>query len=251
MELWEIVNSGPYPTPKIKNDQGEFINKPKDQYTSSDWERLTKNSKAKHILYCGLDANKYNRISACDTAQQIWNKLIVTYEGTSQVRETKMNMFIHQYELFKMQSDESIKDMFTWFTDVTNNLKSLGKTYTNEEMVRKILWCFPKNKWGPKVTAIEEAQNLKKLKLDDLLGKFLTHEIHVKEDEGESSKKGITLKVAQENPTSEEEETNDNNEEAFSLIVRGLNKMGLKKKFNQWRFNSKGSTLKRNEKPKR
>ena len=92
MELWEIVNNGPYAIPKIKNDKGEDIDKPKDQYTSADWEKLTKNSKAKHIIYCGLDANEYNRISACDTAKEIWSKLIVTYEGTSQVRETKMNM---------------------------------------------------------------------------------------------------------------------------------------------------------------
>ena len=56
-----------------------------------------KNYRVNHILYCGLDANEYNRISVCDTAKQIWNKLIVTYEGTSQVRETKMNMYMHQY----------------------------------------------------------------------------------------------------------------------------------------------------------
>jgi len=71
----EIVNNGFCSTPKIKNDKGEFIDKPKDQFTSADWEKLTKNSKAKHILYWGLDANEYNRISACNTAQQIWNKL--------------------------------------------------------------------------------------------------------------------------------------------------------------------------------
>ena len=88
-----------------------------------------------------------------------------------------------------MHPDESIKDMFTRFINITNNLKSLGKTYFNEEIVRKILRFLPKNKWGPKVTVIEEAQNLKKLQLDDLQGKLRTHEIHIKEDEGESSKK--------------------------------------------------------------
>jgi len=56
-----------------------------------------------------------------------------------------------------MQPDKTIKEMFTRFTDITNNLKSLGKTYTNKEKVWKILGCLPKNKWGPKVTAIEEA----------------------------------------------------------------------------------------------
>ena len=96
------MNNGPYSFLKIENDKGEIIDKPKDQYTSADWGKLTKNSRPKHILYCGLDANEYNQISACDTTKQIWNRLIVTYEGTSQVRQTKMNMFIHQYELFKI-----------------------------------------------------------------------------------------------------------------------------------------------------
>jgi len=112
----------PYAVPKITNDKGEEVDKPKNQYTTFDWDKLTKNSRAKHILYCGLDANEYNRISACDIAKQIWNKLIVTYEGTSQVREAKMNMYVHQHELFKMDVDESIKDMFTRFTGIINNL---------------------------------------------------------------------------------------------------------------------------------
>ena len=163
MELWEIVNNGLYATPKITNAKGEEVDKPKDQYTTSNWDKLTKNSRAKHILYCGLDANEYNRISACDTAKQISNKLIVTYEGTSQVRETKMNMYMHYCELFKMDVNESIKNMFTRFTNITNNLKSLDKTYSNEKMVRKILRCLPKNKCCLKVTAIKEVQDLKRL----------------------------------------------------------------------------------------
>ena len=97
------------------------------------------------------------RICICESAKEIWDKLVMTYEGTSQVREMKINMFVHQYKLFKMQPDETIKEMFTRLTDITNNLKSLGKTYTNEEMVRKSLKCLPKSKWGPKVTVIEEA----------------------------------------------------------------------------------------------
>ena len=42
-----------------------------------------------HILYCGLDANEYNSICACESAKEIWDKLVVTYEGTGQVREPK------------------------------------------------------------------------------------------------------------------------------------------------------------------
>ena len=117
-------------------------------------------------------------------------------------------------------------------------------------MVKKLLWCLPKNKWEPKVTAIEEAQDLKKLKLDDLLGKLLTHEIHLKEEDGESSGKRIALKPQKKiaHRKTEDEDPYSNNDEAFFLIVQGLNKIGLKKRFNQRGFNTKGSTSKRTEK---
>jgi len=147
-----------------------------------------------------------------------------------------------------MQGDESIKDMCTRFTDITNNLKSLGKSYSNEEMVRKILRCLPKNKWGLEVSTIDEAHDLKKLELGDLFGKLLTHEIHLKEEDGESSKKGIALKAIKQDCSSEDEDPDNNDDEVFLLIVRGLNAMGLKKRFNQRGFNPKGSTSKRNEK---
>ena len=159
------------------------MDNPKDQYTSVDYDKLTKNSRAKHILYYGLNFNKHSWIFACDIAKQIWNKLVVTYEGISQVRETKINMYLHQYKLFGMQMDESIKYMLTRFTNITNSLKSLGKTYSNKEMVMKIIWHLPKNKWRPKATAIEEAQDLKKLEVDDPLGKLLTHESLMRRNE--------------------------------------------------------------------
>ena len=55
------MNNRPYAVPKINNDKGEEVDKPKDQYTISDWDKVTKNSRAKQILYCGLDANKCNK----------------------------------------------------------------------------------------------------------------------------------------------------------------------------------------------
>ena len=81
-----------YALPKIINDKREEVDKPKDQYTTSDWDKRTKNSRAKHILYY---ANEYNIISTCDKAKHIWNKLVVTYEGTSQVQEIKKNTYVH------------------------------------------------------------------------------------------------------------------------------------------------------------
>ncbi|GAV81452.1 LOW QUALITY PROTEIN: zf-CCHC domain-containing protein/UBN2 domain-containing protein, partial [Cephalotus follicularis] len=55
----------------------------------------------------------------------------------------------HEYELFMMHNDECISDMFTRFTTITNSLKNLGKSYSNQELLSKILRCLPKS-WTPK-----------------------------------------------------------------------------------------------------
>lgn len=34
--------------------------------------------------------------------QQIWDTLEVSHEGVNQVKESKVNILIHQYELFRM-----------------------------------------------------------------------------------------------------------------------------------------------------
>jgi len=87
-ELWNIVTKGLY-VPMTKVD-GKTVKKTEEQYTQEDFARLSKNCKAVYILYCGLDANEYNRIYACESAKKIWDKLVVSYEGTSQVREIRL-----------------------------------------------------------------------------------------------------------------------------------------------------------------
>ena len=42
----------------------------------------------------------------------MWDKLKLIYEGTSEVKETKANLLITEYEMFKMKSNESISEMF-------------------------------------------------------------------------------------------------------------------------------------------
>jgi len=46
-----------------------------------------------------------------------------------------------------------------------------------------------KKQMGTKVTTIKEAQDLKTLKLDDLIGKLLTCEIHLHEESDEQAPK--------------------------------------------------------------
>jgi hypothetical protein len=122
------------------------------------------------------------------------DKLEVTYEGTNQVKESKISRLVHEYELFCMKSEECISEMFTRFTNIINSLKALGKCYTNVENERKILRSLPKH-WEAKVTAIKEAKDLTEMSLDELLGSLMTHEIVLKGREEEAKpKRSLALK---------------------------------------------------------
>ncbi|GAV91569.1 zf-CCHC domain-containing protein/UBN2 domain-containing protein, partial [Cephalotus follicularis] len=89
---------------------------------------------------------------------------------------------------------------------IVNSLKNLGKNYSNQELVRKILRCLPRS-WTPKVTAIEEAKDLSTIPLEQLLGSLMTHETIMKNHENVEvkKKKTIALKASKDESDSDEE----------------------------------------------
>ncbi|KAL6347396.1 hypothetical protein AAG906_018568 [Vitis piasezkii] len=89
-----------------------------------------------------------------------------------------------------MKENETIVEMITRFTDIVNGLESLGKTYKESEKVMKILRSLPP-KWHTKVTAIQEAKDLTKLPMKELIGLLMTYEINLakKLQEGEDKRR--------------------------------------------------------------
>lgn len=92
----------------------------------------------------------------------------MTHKGTNQVKESKINMLTHNYKLFKMESTETIIKIFTHFIDIINGLKSLGRSYSNSDLVKKILRSLPSKK------------SMNNLPLEKPLGLLMTHELAMK-----------------------------------------------------------------------
>ncbi|XP_070020513.1 structural maintenance of chromosomes protein 3-like [Nicotiana sylvestris] len=141
---------------------------PKDrkEYSDIDRKAIEKNYRAKKILVCGIGPDEYNRVSACDTAKKIWETLQTAHEGTTQVKQSKIDMLTIEYELFRMKDDESIQDMHIRFTSIINELHSLGDV-------------IPRNKL---VNAIIEAKDLQTLTMDELIGNVKTYKMKRKKD---------------------------------------------------------------------
>jgi len=74
-----------------------------------------KHHKIRDSLVTVIPRAEYMKISDNSTAKAIFASLCANYEGSKKVREAKALMLVHQYELFKMKDDESIKDMYSRF----------------------------------------------------------------------------------------------------------------------------------------
>ena len=66
-----------------------------------------------------------SRIINCTSAYDIWQNLIITHEGTSQIKEVKIDLLNSQYNSLHMLDSESIDDMLMRLTTITNKLVSL------------------------------------------------------------------------------------------------------------------------------
>ena len=84
------------------------------------------NALAIKLLHSGFGSNEHNRNMGCESAKQIWDLLEVTHEGTSEVKHSKIDLLMSKYKWFVMEPRESIQEMFTRFTNITNELVSLN-----------------------------------------------------------------------------------------------------------------------------
>jgi len=86
-----------------------------------------------------------------------------------------------------MLEDESIQDYHLNILHIANSFESLGEKISEEKLVRKIIRSLPK-RFDMKVTAIEEAQDISSVKVDELIRSLQNFEITVNNKTGKKGK---------------------------------------------------------------
>lgn len=95
------------------------------------------------------------------------------------MKESKINMLTTQYDNFTMKEGETIHDMHTKFSFITDELQSLGEPISNSKKGTKEIRVLPKS-WESKVEPITKAKDLKLLTMDALIENLKTREIKTK-----------------------------------------------------------------------
>ncbi|XP_033511023.1 uncharacterized protein LOC142178067 [Nicotiana tabacum] len=91
-ELWNVISDGPFVLTKTRGDPIVTIPKTRKEFNDAGRKAIEKNFRAKKILICGIGPNEYNRISACQSVKEIWEALQTAHEGTTQVKQSNIDM---------------------------------------------------------------------------------------------------------------------------------------------------------------
>nr|XP_009757924.1 PREDICTED: uncharacterized protein LOC104210676 [Nicotiana sylvestris] len=196
VKVCRVIKKGNYPLPVATPP----LTDPKDidSYSKEQMKVVQLNNKARNLLHNAISGEEYEKISSCDTTKEMWDKFEVTYEGTNKVKETHINMLVHDYELFSMKEGESIEEMFA---------RSLPTT------------------WQTKVVTLE-SQDLNKLSYGELRGELIAFEkTHLNKTNQEEKKKIIAFKTSIEIAENKIDDDPEALQEEIAMLSRNMDEL--------------------------
>jgi hypothetical protein len=199
VDVWDVVETGYTKLVVLasKDDKLEF----------------SFNVKAMNAICNGLSEAEFVKVMHLDYSKEMWDKLVSSYEGNEKVKYAKLQTYRLKFEQLKMNEDKTVSKYFLRVEELVNVMKGLGDKIEDAFLVQKILRSLP-NRFNPKVSAIEELNDLNIFSIDQILGTLTAYE----------------MRIIKDKPTSREVSfKEDNNEDSEpdkieAKFVRRLNK---------------------------
>eukprot|EP00253_Pinus_taeda_P020580 PITA_20580 len=154
------------------------------------------NAKALNSITSGITDSEFTKVMNCNSAKEMWDKLVGLYDGDSKVKKTKLQTHRRQFERLDEKIEESI-------------------------VVEKVLRSLP-NRFDSKISAIKEAKDLDALKMDELHGIPTSYEMR----KGGPSFKDAAFKALKSKKGKERNDYSDDSDVEYELaqFVRKLKK---------------------------
>lgn len=221
-------------TPPTETNGETSRPKPSGKYSPAEKTERAANSRALNILFTYVDTKEFHRISTCKFAKEAWDILVTTHEGTDTVKQGKLQRITTQFEMIRMEEDETFDEFYAKLNHIVNTSYSLGEPITPFRVIKKILRSLPK-RFKTKVDILESKKKLAQMSVEDIVGQFQTYELTHLEDENISTPKTSKKSIAfsSKHKESNESDSDDNYDmEALAIFTNNFKRF-FKKKTNE------------------
>ncbi|XP_019457548.1 PREDICTED: uncharacterized protein LOC109357948 [Lupinus angustifolius] len=138
-------------------------------------EANKRDCKAIFLIHQCVDRANFEKIYAASCSKEAWEILEKNYTSGKRVKKVRLLTLKRQFELMQMDERESIAEYLNRLRGLINQMKGCGETLREHHAVEKILRTLHP-KFDHIVAAIEEANDLDNLTIDELQGSLEVHE---------------------------------------------------------------------------
>ncbi|KAJ9539510.1 hypothetical protein OSB04_032243 [Centaurea solstitialis] len=227
--------------------------KPVTDWNDEDRRLVNIDTKARSLIAMSLPDDVFHSVCHLRSAKEIWDTLCVQYEGTAVLMESRKIFLVRQYESFIHQKDETLSQLHQRFNCLLIDLKTIGTTYSNSEVVTKFMEALPEH-WEIYTSCLTMSKDIKTLTLSELYGILLNREQQKKlkknliRDSKESKSTSVALvsdsvppvAAASSSVTITELESSDSDmsedpefNESLALLTRSFKKFAKKGNFHK------------------
>ncbi|CAM8883833.1 unnamed protein product [Rhodiola kirilowii] len=224
--VWEAVENG-WAHPEVTEDAKVSL-LTKDKWSVAHKNAEAANSRAMNAIFSGVDGKNFKMISTCEIAKKAWDILQTAHEETTKVKISRMETVTSKFESLRMQEDETIADFNTWVFDISNEAFALGEPMTEESLVRKVLRSLTK-RFAMKALAVKRANDVKTMRLDELMGSLQTHEMDMNDEDRLMKNKSIDLKAEASHVL---DKMGDLSEQQYAMLAKNFRKI-MRKQYNK------------------
>ncbi|GJS41467.1 hypothetical protein Tco_0566510 [Tanacetum coccineum] len=153
------------------------------------WEMMEPNEKTQAdnkkektaiaFLYQALPEEQLLQITKHKTAKTFWDAFKTRHVGVNRVQQAKQQTLKSEFEMLQMEENESIDSFVTRLTGIINKAASVGLTYGDSTLVRKLLNAIP-DRFLQIVASIEQYSDLDEMSLDEAIERLKTFEERLK-----------------------------------------------------------------------
>ncbi|XP_010418555.1 PREDICTED: uncharacterized protein LOC104704120 [Camelina sativa] len=179
-DAWTAVEEGWEP-PYEKTEGGDKITKPKARWTVEEKSLSKYNAKALNAIFGAVNDDEFKLVQGCESAKDAWDILEKSHEGNSSFKRTRLDQLASQFEVLRMDPEETISQFSAKMSAIANEAKNLGKIYKNTKMVKKLIRCLP-SKYAAHKAVMRVSGNTDTLKFADLVGMLKSEEMEVDEE---------------------------------------------------------------------
>nr|KYP41595.1 hypothetical protein KK1_037041 [Cajanus cajan] len=214
LDLWEPIEEDYAVHPLPENPTVAQLKNHKE------WK--TRKAKAKACLFSSVSKIIFTRIMNLNSAKDIWNYLKSEYQRSEQTKGMKALNLAREFEMQSMKETETIKSYADKLLSIANKVRLLGKDFSDERIVQKILVTVPE-KYESKILALKESKDLSKITLGELVNALQAQEqrrmmrhkeavqgaFHIKAQNSEGGKDKKNNKWKNKKPESSNKQQND------------------------------------------